>query len=283
MDLLKQQVIDAGRELCRSGLIARTWGNVSVRTDDNHFAVTASGKAYDTLTEDEIITLNLKDLSYEGDVKPSGEKKVHRVIYKMRADAGFIIHTHQTNASAVAAMGLKEIKFAKKYPGIGFDVPCAEYGLPGSKAVVSGVAKVLKRHETRAILMSNHGAVCFGRDRDEAFEAAYALEEACGDFLQNTGVVMNSSGDWKEDRLGVYLDDFAQMFGTHLSMKNYDPQTVAAQYGEDVEAVRMVVDKNCLAGLAAKMTGSKPIRTWECLYMRMIYKKKYSLLKGVDR
>ena len=74
MDILKQSVIEAGRELCRRGLIARTWGNVSVRTDENHFAITASGREYDSLTENEIVTVNLKDLSYEGDIVPSGRR-----------------------------------------------------------------------------------------------------------------------------------------------------------------------------------------------------------------
>lgn len=292
MDILKQNVIEAGRELCRGGLIARTWGNVSVRTDKDHFAITASGREYDSLTEDEIVTVNLKDLSYEGGIVPSGEKKVHQQIYKLRPDAGFVIHTHQINASAVAAMGLDEVRFTRKYPGIGYTVPCAAYGLPGSKRVASAAAKVLRSYDTRAFLMSRHGAVCFGRDKDEAFETVHALEEACGHFLRNIDVEpWEYSGEncadavkyWPFDSIGAYLDDFAQMFGTHLDLRNYNPQRIALKYGEDVEAVRMVVDKNCRAGLAAVKTGCRPIKTGDCLRMRRVYKKKYSKLRAVDR
>lgn len=282
MDILKQNVIEAGRELCRLGLIARTWGNVSVRTEENHFAITASGREYDSLTENEIVTVNLKDLSYEGDIVPSGEKKVHQQIYKLRPDAGFVIHTHQTYASAVSAMGLEQVRLTAGYPGLGMSVPCAEYGLPGSKRVAKGIAKVLRTSDSKAILMSNHGAVCFGRDRDEAFETLLSLEDACRDFLRNAGVVTEKDDDpvkaWPRKKIGVYLDDFAQMFGTHLNLRNYNPQSVADRYGEDVEAVEMVVYKNCLAGLAAVTAGRNPIKMHECLYMRRVYKKKYSKL-----
>ena len=285
MDILKQQVIEAGRELCRRGLVARTWGNVSVRTDEDHFAITASGREYEDLTENEIVTVNLKDLSHEGSVMPSGEKKVHQQIYKLRPDAGFVIHTHQIYASAVSAMGLEQVRLTAGYPGLELSVPCAGYGLPGSEKVAKSIAKVLSSSDSKAILMSNHGAVCFGRDRDEAFEAVLSLEDACRDYLRNTGIIGELADDpvkaWPRKRIGVYLDDFAQMFGTRLSLRNYNPQTVADKYGEDAEAVEMVVYKNCLAGLAAVTAGRGTVRKHECMYMRRVYKKRYSKLKSM--
>ena len=45
MDVLtaKKLVIEAGERLVETGLIARTWGNVSCRVDEDLFAITASG------------------------------------------------------------------------------------------------------------------------------------------------------------------------------------------------------------------------------------------------
>jgi ribulose-5-phosphate 4-epimerase/fuculose-1-phosphate aldolase len=40
----KQKVVDAGIRLVESGLIARTWGNVSCRISDTHFVITPSGQ-----------------------------------------------------------------------------------------------------------------------------------------------------------------------------------------------------------------------------------------------
>lgn len=314
MDVLKakEQVVEAGKELSKSGLIARTWGNVSVRTGDNQFAITASGRNYMTLSPQEVIEINMEDLGYEGNVKPSSEKKVHREIYRLRDDAGFVIHTHQSNASAVAAMGLDKISLpGNYYPGIGRQIICAGYGLPGSKKLCKNTAEAVADSYGNAVLMSNHGAVCWGRDYEEAFQVAHTLENACGDFLKDLGVDPWSSeydyydGDlWNNspvimkymeirDEIRPYLDDFAQLIGTKLDVVEDDPEIVkkaietgkpllvrgrgalcAAAEESDKEAISMVIEKNCRAALAA--IGSKPINSVECFLMRQFYLRKYS-------
>ena len=63
----KKAVIEAGHRLLETGLIARTWGNVSARISDTQFVITPSGRTYDTLTPDDIVVVNIDDCSYEGD------------------------------------------------------------------------------------------------------------------------------------------------------------------------------------------------------------------------
>ena len=96
MDILqaKQIVIAAGKKLVETGLIARTWGNVSCRIDSQSFVITPSGKAYETLTPDDIVLVRAADLSYDGDVKPSSEKGIHAQCYLLRPECNFVIHTH---------------------------------------------------------------------------------------------------------------------------------------------------------------------------------------------
>ena len=67
----RELVIRAGLELSESGLIARTWGNISARISDTQFVITPSGRAYEDLTPDQIVITNIEDCSYEGSVKPS--------------------------------------------------------------------------------------------------------------------------------------------------------------------------------------------------------------------
>ena len=66
----KKLVVAAGKKLVESGLIARTWGNVSARISDTQFVITPSGRAYETLTPEEVVVVNIEDCSYEGDIKP---------------------------------------------------------------------------------------------------------------------------------------------------------------------------------------------------------------------
>ncbi|MDO4869190.1 MAG: class II aldolase/adducin family protein [Bacillota bacterium] len=315
----KKQVIRAGKELLETGLIARTWGNVSCKTDDEHFVISASGRDYDKLTEDEVIELDMATLSYEGDVKPSSEKRVHREIYRLKDDVKFIIHTHQHNASAVSAMNLKRIKFDKSYPGLGEFVLCSEYGLPSTSKVSDKVGEAVIDSIGNAVIMSNHGAVCYGRNYEEAFERVKNLEEACGKFLDFMGIDPwdgeedHFRQEWNDssvvmkylehkDVLPAYLDDFAQMVGPQLTvyedkgdiedviasaMESNTPILVRgrgamcnAANDEDKVALSMIIEKNCRAALAG--IGCRPIGRYESIFMRQFYLQKYSRLKNAD-
>lgn len=186
MDILeaKELVIKAGHELLESGLIARTWGNVSCRVNEKQFVITPSGMAYETLTPDEIVLVNIADLSYEGDIKPSSEKGIHASCYELRPDVNFVIHTHQKNASIVSALGV-DINFvdAPESEIIGTDVPCASYGLPGTGKLRQGVINAITRSSSKAAIMAHHGAVCLGKDYTEAFAVANALEIVCEKYI----------------------------------------------------------------------------------------------------
>ena len=182
MDILqaKQIVIAAGKKLVETGLIARTWGNVSCRIDSQSFVITPSGKAYESLTPDDIVLVRMADLSYDGDVKPSSEKGIHAQCYLLREDCNFVIHTHQANASIISALGsdINDIQGPAREI-IGDNVPLASYGLPGTGKLRKGVVNALKRSDSKAVIMKHHGAVCLGKDYDEAFAIASALEDVC--------------------------------------------------------------------------------------------------------
>lgn len=186
MDILeaKNIVIKAGHELLKAGLIVRTWGNISCRINDTQFVITPSGKAYDTLTPDDIVLVNIADLSYDGDVKPSSEKGIHASCYELRPDINFVIHTHQKNASVVSTLGLDINNITgEEAEIIGTDVPCATYGLPGQPKLREGVINALKRSTSKAAIMKHHGAVCLGTDYEDAFAVANALENVCEKFI----------------------------------------------------------------------------------------------------
>lgn len=186
MDLLqaKQIVVEAGKQLVATGLIARTWGNVSCRISDTQFVITPSGRDYLSLTPDDIVVVNLEDLSYEGDIKPSSEKGLHAQCYILRKDCNFVIHTHQANASIVSAIGC-DVNNITGYSKeiIGDNIPVAAYGLPGTGKLRKGVVAALKRSDSKAVIMRHHGAVCLGADYDDAFKVANEVETVCADFI----------------------------------------------------------------------------------------------------
>ena len=186
MDILeaKKLVIRAGKELLNSGLIVRTWGNISCRVSETQFVITPSGLAYEDLIPEQIVLVNIEDCTYEGEIKPSSEKGIHAACYKLRPEVNFVIHTHQVNASIVSALGLDINNVdGKDKDVIGDNVPIAAYGLPGTGKLRKGVIAAITRSDSKAAIMAHHGAVCMGEDYEDAYDVASRLENVCERFV----------------------------------------------------------------------------------------------------
>lgn len=213
----KETVVLAGKKLVESGLIARTWGNVSCRISDSHFVITPSGRDYMTLTPEEIVEVAISDCSYSGSITPSSEKGVHAEVYTQHPEIHFVIHTHQEQASVVSALMLDSIPVSEDFPSLHGEVICASYGLPGTKKLRRGVAEALSRSKGNAVIMKNHGALCFGVDYEETFKVAYELENACERFIQ--AQYAKSSDSPVTDVLNMGLFALSKMTGKEIMTK----------------------------------------------------------------
>lgn len=177
-----RRILAACRKLVSSGLIARTWGNVSARLDGESFLITPSGRAYDKLTPEDLVSVSLQTLKPLSEGRPSSEKGMHAVLYRQYPDVNFIVHTHQNYASALSVLG-QDLEISSVRPSLepvlGRTVPTAAYGLSSTTALAENVGAAAQAvPECRAVLMQNHGAVCFAADDSTAFAIAEALEEA---------------------------------------------------------------------------------------------------------
>lgn len=181
-------VAEAGRRLKKEGLIARTWGNLSARISDSRFVITPSGLDYDVMGPEDLVTVHIRDCSYEGKRKPSSEKGIHADVYRLRPEVNVVIHTHQDKASVFGILG-EPLKMGGDSSMLGETVPCAEYGLPSTKKLRQAAAEQIRQAPgTPAVLLKNHGALCMGKDYAEAFLAARELERACeGRLMQIFG------------------------------------------------------------------------------------------------
>jgi len=213
-------VVQAGIRLVESGLIARTWGNVSCRISESSFVITPSGRDYMSLTPDQIIAVNIKDLSYSGDIKPSSEKGVHAEVYALHPNINFVIHTHQENASVVGASCLDSIKAGSEFPMLGDEVICARYALPGTKKLMKNVHEALLKSKGNAVIMKNHGALCFGKTYDEAFIAAGSLEKACFIKIPDMDRLLEPNKNIKASITKPYLNSYRNEDGFVLCDEN---------------------------------------------------------------
>jgi L-fuculose-phosphate aldolase len=180
---IRQQIIEGGLRLVKEGLVARTWVNISIRVDETHMLITPSGRTYEDLTPEDIVLVNYHTSKHEGVIKPSSEKELHCEIYRTRKKIHAVVHTHQQNASTVAAAHREVPPILDDMAQIiGPSVRVAEYALPSTKKITKKTVSALKGR--KAALMANHGAVCVGRDLEEAFVVCQVLEKACKAFIE---------------------------------------------------------------------------------------------------
>ena len=252
---LRKQIIDTCLYLKKTGLVARTWGNVSARLNEKQFIITPSGLDYEQTKVEDLVIVNIEDCSYDKTQrKPSSEKLVHASAYKQRDDINFVIHTHQFYASAV---GADELTITISNNEV---VPCCKYGLSSTKMLQRNCEIEFSKYKnTNMFLMAKHGAVTFGKTILEAIENAEVLEQECKAIFDKRVPKLII-----EDNMKAYLDDYAQMF--------------PVQDGEDLEAIRLVKEKNAAAALYA--VNAKPLNFFDVKLQHLVYRLKYSKLKN---
>ncbi len=178
----REAICAMGRTLLSEGLVAGTWGNISVRLDAGRMAITPTGEDYTTLTPEDVPDVNLVDGTHTGK-KPSSEWKLHAAIYRSRSDVNAVIHTHSMSASTVASARRDVPPILDDLAQIiGPSVRCAPYALPSTKKIVRVTMRALAGRN--AALLANHGAVCLGRDLPEALTCCRILEKACRAFIE---------------------------------------------------------------------------------------------------
>lgn len=205
----KELVVKAGKRLVETGLIARTWGNVSARISDTQFVITPSGRAYEDLTPEEIVVVNIEDCSHEGDIKPSSEKGVHAAAYRHHPTVDFVIHTHQRAATIVSITGMQINNVYDEFKDVlGDYIPCGEYAMSTTNALRKKMENCMIEHPScRCINMMHHGALVMGNDYDHAFALAENLEKCCEKVLRDNYLRHSWTKTYSdEDRRAYFLN-----------------------------------------------------------------------------
>ncbi len=171
------EIISAAKKMAGQNMLPGSWGNISVRVDEETFAVTPSGHGYDNLMPQDIVIVDAAGNTLDGNLIPSSELPLHLAIYKAQPDAEAVVHTHSIYASACAAARRDIPPLIEDMVQImGGPVHCAEYALPGTDELAQNVINAMGGK--RAALMANHGVACWGTTLDEAMMVAGIVEKA---------------------------------------------------------------------------------------------------------
>lgn len=169
---LRSAIVEIGKCAWQKGWVASNDGNISCRLAENRILCTPTGVSKGMMSVDDLIICDLEGNRIEGTRNRTSEINMHLTIYKMRADVNAVVHVHPPAATgfAVAGKALTQAILPEVIVTLGC-VPLADYGLPGTPALVEGMLPYIPKYE--AILMGNHGAVCYA---DELWKAYFRME-----------------------------------------------------------------------------------------------------------
>ena len=168
-------VLDAARTLSARGLVEGTSGNVSARVDADRVCMTPSSLAYDAMSPDDLVVVDVDGAVLEGERSPTTEKALHLACYRRYPEIGGVIHSHPVHATmfAVARQPIPAaIEEVAVY--IGGDIPVCDYVMTGTDELGDEVAGRLA--DRAATLLANHGMVTVGATPAKALHAALVVE-----------------------------------------------------------------------------------------------------------
>jgi len=168
----REDIVQIGKLVFQKGWVAANDGNISLRMDAERILATPTGVSKGMIGVDDLIVVDNQGNKVSGRLERTSEIAMHLKIYEMRPDIRAVVHAHPPVATGFATAGkplnlglLPEVVIS-----LGC-VPIADYGLPGTAALTEPMLPLIPKYD--ALLMANHGAVCYGED---VFKAYFRME-----------------------------------------------------------------------------------------------------------
>ena len=172
------QVVETGLEALQRGIVHGTAGNFSiVDAESGNVAISPSGIPYPETRPEDVVVVDKHAVVVDGIRRPSSETPMHTMIYRAFPHIQAIVHTHSHYSTVVSTIRpalpaiLTEVCVA-----VGSSIPVTRYGLTGLDDIGESVAEVMDA-SSKAVIMKNHGLICFGSTFSEALAYAEIVEE----------------------------------------------------------------------------------------------------------
>lgn len=174
----KEEVLWGCRLMVERGYLLGTVGNLSARADGTDLVViTPTSLPYDTMTEEDLVVVNLNGEIVSGKHQPSIECSMHLGVYWARPELRALVHTHSKYATTVSLIKELDIMPAidtEQSLYLGGDINIVPFAFPGSKELAEYVKEGIGTNA--GLLMANHGALGVGISMKDAVIASDIIE-----------------------------------------------------------------------------------------------------------
>lgn len=170
LQLLREELVRWSRRGYERGLVAGVSGNNSLRVPGTDLIlITSTGGCLGDTELVDTVLMTLDGEVLDAGRTPSKEWRWHAVIYRVRPEAGAVVHLHPPHvvAFAVADDPLPLVHAAAR--GHLRKVGYVDLLPAGSLELADAVANCMTDTEVRAVVMREHGAITVGPDLRSAY------------------------------------------------------------------------------------------------------------------
>ena len=146
--------------------------------EEGTFLINHYGEMFDEVTASSLIKMDM-----DGNVLGGGARvnkagfTIHSGVYKARADAGCVMHTHTRTGAAISTLrqGLRPI--SQDVLEVWDELAYHDYGVPSSVEECEALGRTCAT--ANAVVLLNHGLLALGPTIQSTFVRMYFLERAC--------------------------------------------------------------------------------------------------------
>ena len=188
LEELKKIVCEANVLLPVYKLVTFTWGNVSaIDRESGRVVIKPSGVAYDNMTPEDMVVVDLDGKVVEGKWRPSSDTPTHVELYKAFPKCGGIVHTHSRWATTFAQAGMDIPAMGTTHGDYFYgDIPCTskmtaeeikgDYEKETGNVIIEAFAGK-DPAAVPGVVVYSHGPFSWGVDAMDAVHNAVVMEE----------------------------------------------------------------------------------------------------------
>jgi len=183
-----RSIVEAGQFLYSQGWSPATSSNYSARLDDDHIAITISGRHKGKLAAGDVMVVDLEGRPVQSQARSSAETRLHTVLYQVFPEVGAVLHTHSVKAtvlsrlcSADQPLVLEGYELQKAFTGIdthesALTVPVFD-NTQDINALADLTAAWFREYpEQPGYLIRGHGLYTWGRTMEDCLRHVEAFE-----------------------------------------------------------------------------------------------------------
>lgn len=202
-----EEVLFVAKRMDEKGLVNSFAGNISTKREGKIY-ITPTGQNKGSLTVEKLSVIDENGTRIWG-MKETSEIIMHSMAYDICEANGWkvggVVHSHSKVLTAFSMAGMDvETEALPEMMGCFHKIPCAPYGAPGTKFIMT-MAEPYFAEGYRIVLLGNHGSLAVGETVEEAMNIVEA-SELIAEQIMLTKYILGGEKKLDKDEVSRFFD-----------------------------------------------------------------------------